>query len=75
MFSVGKNKLVLRVRYTLLRPQEQPVRVLSAESGPKRAWSPRSRLRARNLLAMEDGVVNVWPELPEHNGHSIERGI
>ena len=30
---------------------------------------------ARRLLAMEDGVVNVWPELPEHKGHSIERGV
>jgi hypothetical protein len=29
----------------------------------------------QKLLTIEDGVVNVWPELPEHNGHSIERGI
>jgi hypothetical protein len=36
--------------------------------GVREAW-------ARKLLGMEDGVVNVWPELPEHNGHSIERGI
>ncbi len=32
--------------------------------GLREAW-------ARKLLAMEDGVVNVWPELPEHNGQSI----
>src|SRR5215469_8941026 len=30
---------------------------------------------ARKLFAMEDGVVDVWPELPEHKGHSIERDI
>jgi hypothetical protein len=44
-------------------------------SWPQRPWSPQSRHRARKLLTIEDGVVNVWPELPEHKGHSIERDI
>src|ERR1035441_10846843 len=34
-----------------------------------------SRFLALKLLTIEDGVVNVRPELPEHKGHSIERGI
>ena len=41
----------------------------------KGAWPPPNCFGARKLLAMEDGVVNVWPELPEYKGHSIERDI
>ena len=54
-----------------------------ADECQDRSFRARSRLRAQArlaptfriaLFAMEDGVVNVWPELPEHKGHSIERG-
>ncbi len=68
------NELEIAIELTILDKVTWRL-VGYTEVGPQRAWSPQSRLRARKLLTIEDGVVNVGPELPEHNGHSIERGI
>ena len=42
---------------------------------PRHALESARLISGPKLLVMEDGVVNVWPELPEHKGRSIERGI
>lgn len=34
--------------------------------------APGPVIRTHRLLGMEDGVIDVWPELPKHHGHAIQ---